>query len=224
MPAERQSSGVTASTSTFALSVTVNLGTVDGRLALVFLATRDYDLTAFTLTSLTCGGTPLTLWTDFSFGGLKQAIYYLVNPPTGNQVIEADFSDLASGGLAVVCYRGVDTDNPLGPVQTANATSTTPSTTDSLSTQDALFTGLVVDYAGTRPSVTATNGQTVNTTPIEYDVSHNFLFSFGQRQLQPQGSAVADSYSLSISNAWRMASAVINHRQAGAAPTYLLGV
>ena len=82
-----------------------------------------------TATSVTYGGTPLTLAGEAVNGTVRTELWYLVAPPTGSHSVVVTSPVATDVTASSISFTGVNQTTPLGTLVSAIGTSTTPSVT-----------------------------------------------------------------------------------------------
>jgi len=139
-----------------------NTAAGNNRLLIVIVGIRGDE----SVSSINYSGSPLTLAIANGSGtsdGQRVEIWYLADPPTGsNDVVVTYPGNLNPDGIAALSYTGVDTNNPIGAVASANSTTGTDVTADITTTSaDSLIVGGLSMLGGdTGPSFTPGTGTT----------------------------------------------------------------
>lgn len=97
-----------------------------------------------TFTSITWGGVAMTEIGTVTRGSLVIRSYAIVDPPTSASDIVINFVAPGAGPYAVTSYNGVDQADPIGDVQTATGTGTTPTVDVSSAADDMVLDAMDV--------------------------------------------------------------------------------
>jgi len=140
---------ITSNTTTWTLTGKTTTGT--NRLGVVRW------LAGLAPSTVTWGGVAMTnLGTTVVRGSQTIRMFYILNPPTAASDIVITNIGPTTGAYLVTSYNGVDQTDPIGDVQTATGTSTTPSVTVTSATDELVIDAM--DVANVISSVGA--GQT----------------------------------------------------------------
>ena len=157
------------------MSWTHTTGTGDNRILLVSIGVFSRAGTPATVTSITYGGTALTLLATDVYTTNPQVrsyLYYLLNPPSGTRTISVQFSasTLAIGGS--VTYFGVNQTSPFQASGTSKGAGTTPSISlTATGSYNKVFYASLMSYRISAPSqytITEGSGQTNRWQGIAY--------------------------------------------------------
>jgi hypothetical protein len=107
-------------------------------------------------TGVKYAGIAMTLATTSSFQ--TESTWYLVNPTSGTNQVEVDFSAISGGYGSAVSYTGTDTSNPLGAMSSNGSTGGNPSvsittTNDNSVIDDNLFYNIGQTLTADAPQV-----------------------------------------------------------------------
>jgi hypothetical protein len=171
--------GSTFAASTTGQSLTLSVGGSD-RIVLVTIADA-YSLDVKADAGgdrVFCGGQRMTRYVaPFSATNVAgQAVYYLVNPPTGNQTITTEYNTQRACRLAAIAIAQIDPNNPLRAAVTASGLGASPSLSPASSTTD-----LVVAFLNTRHPATIADtpgsGLTDRTSQVSVVGSPGYLLT-----------------------------------------------
>lgn len=185
------------------------------RLLLVAMSMNLRNATGTTITTVTYGGTPLTLLDAITDGGpdTRTEVWYLLEPPTGtNDVI------VTAGGItpgenvdAIASATTFSNANQAAPPSAANAGTGSPASVTITGTGG---TDIIIDFAGVRENVTITpSGSQVQAFNLSTGVSANDLQagSSGRFGASPNTTM---TWSLSANRRWSHVAVNVQEAQA----------
>lgn len=142
-------------------SVNHTTGTGGNRLMMVGISYEDDNTAGLSVTSVTYGGTPLTLVVATNAAAeAATRIYYLLNPPSGTATLTVNVSGASTGDtlmVGVATFFGVNQTTPLGAAVMARGASTSASLNVPTTAGDVVFDSLGLDDGRT---TTVGSGQT----------------------------------------------------------------
>jgi hypothetical protein len=148
----------TSASASTGTSLTINhtTGSNANRLMLVGIGLKR---TGVTVTSVTYGGTALTLVGTRVQSDVRIYIYQLINPPTGPADVVVSYSGVPveGTGVGVTTFSGVDQVTPLGLFAGANGTSNAPSVNATSASNELVY---AVAAVGGSTSIAPGAGQT----------------------------------------------------------------
>lgn len=142
------------------VTISHTTGTGANRLMLVGISQKNR-----TVTSVTYGGTPLTLVGDNNINAnARIAIFYLLNPPSGTASVQVNFSSAPDMGAVVnvTTYTGVNQSMPLGTFVSNQAQSATPSLTVTSATGELVYDVISIRNGNSTPAAGQTQGWNIN--------------------------------------------------------------